>query len=431
MSQLKTRFSKLLVLLAIAALTLRGLTHHVAEAATESSTLDTHAQPQSETSTSTDAIPSTTIGSPDTPANVVTLEVPTFLSINQTRGMDQLAINAIGQFVANSPIKGLATTIVHQGTLEMSDLVRNNVHLLSLPADSGIPMSTLSVDPNLIAATMGQDVATTLANGKIVLGRTAASIARIEVGDSLTLIGWNGARVTFDVGFVAEDASVSGVEVVLSLAQANSLAFNRPFSMRVWNFPDRASAEAIAQSLRSSWSLRAIRIRESWQTPLLDDTIPQAKIKELLGSFWVARSASTEAIQIDPAWKRAHIAPVTLPLIGTIRCNTVVAAAARDAINDLVTAGLSALINAKDTRTKGGCFSARVTRTTTGTSGHNLSRHTWGAALDINPSNNKFGGVSHMDPRVIEAFRRHGFAWGGTFLYPDPMHFEYIGAPRT
>ena len=89
---------------------------------------------------------------------------------------------------------------------------------------------------------------------------------------------------------------------------------------------------------------------------------------------------------------------------------------------------MSALIHSADTRARGGCFIARETRSLSGNSGHNLSRHTWGAAIDINPSQNPYGGASRMDGRVIDAFRRHGFVWGGSFLVPDPMHFEYVGA---
>jgi hypothetical protein len=30
-----------------------------------------------------------------------------------------------------------------------------------------------------------------------------------------------------------------------------------------------------------------------------------------------------------------------------------------------------------------------------------------------------------MDPRIVDIFRRWGFAWGGTWVRPDGMHFEY------
>jgi hypothetical protein len=34
-----------------------------------------------------------------------------------------------------------------------------------------------------------------------------------------------------------------------------------------------------------------------------------------------------------------------------------------------------------------------------------------------------------MDPRVVTVFERLGFNWGGEFLVPDGMHFEYGGGP--
>jgi hypothetical protein len=35
-----------------------------------------------------------------------------------------------------------------------------------------------------------------------------------------------------------------------------------------------------------------------------------------------------------------------------------------------------------------------------------------------------------MDCRTVQIFRKHGFAWGGNFLTPDGMHFEWVGQPR-
>ena len=48
----------------------------------------------------------------------------------------------------------------------------------------------------------------------------------------------------------------------------------------------------------------------------------------------------------------------------------------------------------------------------------------------MNTTTNVEGGVPHMDCRVVQIFRKWGFAWGGNFLVSDGMHFEYVGSAR-
>ena len=83
--------------------------------------------------------------------------------------------------------------------------------------------------------------------------------------------------------------------------------------------------------------------------------------------------------------------------------------------------GLGSLIHST-----AGCFNAR----TVGRSPSNPpSFHAYGAAVDINAPENAFGAAPTMDPRIVAIFEAAGFNWGGDFLIPDGMHFEYGGGP--
>lgn len=58
-----------------------------------------------------------------------------------------------------------------------------------------------------------------------------------------------------------------------------------------------------------------------------------------------------------------------------------------------------------------------------------VSAHALGIAFDINCSRLKFGnrfdlGADSDFARIVEILGAHGFAWGGDFAVPDPMHFE-------
>jgi hypothetical protein len=55
-----------------------------------------------------------------------------------------------------------------------------------------------------------------------------------------------------------------------------------------------------------------------------------------------------------------------------------------------------------------------------------LSRHTWGIAVDVNARLFPCGSHSKQDERLIAAFARQGFTWGGEWREPDPMHFEVV-----
>jgi hypothetical protein len=68
----------------------------------------------------------------------------------------------------------------------------------------------------------------------------------------------------------------------------------------------------------------------------------------------------------------------------------------------------------------GGGYNFRPSR-----SGTMLSTHAYGAAVDFDPARNGMGDKTPaMDSRVIAAFEKEGWVWGGRWLSPDGMHFQ-------
>jgi hypothetical protein len=281
------------------------------------------------------------------------------------------------------------------------------------------PMDTVAVDARAATAMVGANAAASLARGEIVLSRTSAQNEGAEVGDTMVLSGWNGSSHTFTVGSVVDDRAAADAELVVDEGVGTSMGVTRPTQVRF--FGTRRQLLDTVAALPSG-----IRSDASW-LPSPVEAVSQARFKHLLGEFAYKRSGNGD-LTLDPAWTSANLVVKAFPLIGTITCHRVVAAAAIAALDEIEHAGLSRLIHTKDTYQNGGCFGARDQKLVDGTSGHTLSRHAWGGAIDINPAANPQGGKPSMDHRVVDIFRKHGFAWGGTFPTPDGMHFEYIGA---
>ena len=100
-------------------------------------------------------------------------------------------------------------------------------------------------------------------------------------------------------------------------------------------------------------------------------------------------------------------------------------------MDEVVASGLAGTINYYDANRAGGCFGPRFNRLTPDSSVGFLSRHSWGQAVDTNTIGSCQGcAPPDMDCRTVQIFRKHGFAWGGNFLTPDGMHFEWVGERR-
>lgn len=148
---------------------------------------------------------------------------------------------------------------------------------------------------------------------------------------------------------------------------------------------------------------------------------PPVVMKQVFGEFAAYPQSSDPAfLQMSPLWYDAHIRTRTVPLLGQVTCNEVLFRPLIGALRDVEAAGLGDEIH-----TYSGCYAARtVARSPTAPP----SQHAYGAAIDINAPENPYGATPTMDPKVVTIFKEWGFLWGGDFLTPDGMHFEY-GAP--
>ena len=155
-------------------------------------------------------------------------------------------------------------------------------------------------------------------------------------------------------------------------------------------------------------------------------------VERTFGRFaWRDHPTRRGAIEILGEWKRHNIISFAPPFelreghgrpLSVIHCHRLIAPALRRALKDLSARGLAHLINTFD-----GCF---VPRHMSWDPDRSLSRHAWGIAVDVNARQFPYGSHARQNHRLIAAFARQGFTWGGDWRTPDPMHFEPVDVPQ-
>ncbi len=321
---------------------------------------------------------------------------------------------------------GASSVVFHRGNLDLISVTRRGSLVDGPPAGWRLPLSTMAVDARQADVLLGGPASAALQAGRIVVGERAAARHRIRPGDVLELVGWDQQIHRLKVGYVARASEVGNVELVLDIPTAADLGFSRPSSVLIW-YLDRQSLDAELDRVLPS--VRWLAVDHSWIPTGRDGVLSTSYLKDLVGEPAYLPTGPGDAVTFPADWIAENISYVELPIIGSIRCNVHIADDLTAALAEVESAGLAGAIDVADTRRNGGCFYPRVIRG--GTSGGQLSRHSWGIAIDINPRTNPFGGVPTMDPRVVDIFRRHGFAWGGTWVRADGMHFEWLGPRLT
>jgi hypothetical protein len=133
--------------------------------------------------------------------------------------------------------------------------------------------------------------------------------------------------------------------------------------------------------------------------PILDMDFEKRFIRTLILPFPI-RQAGNETLMVE-----------------RIRCHALLQERFMVVFNDILSSDLAGSIQAC-----GGCYSFRFKRRR-----KELSTHSWGIAIDINPETNMPGTAGDMDPSLVAIFKKHCFVWGGDWRgrKRDPMHFQY------
>jgi hypothetical protein len=332
--------------------------------------------------------------------------------------------------------EGLAARARRTSGVRRVAMVRSGVAWLTRWSDAGgvdrrppqglaVPVEVAGVEPSgyqWFVPPAERPFIAGLARGGAVLGRTAAALREVGPGATLHVAG-----VTLRVNAILDDELVGAHEVVVSAATARGLGITRPRYLLV-DPVGKASRDHIERSLRGALpSGTRLRIRGPGETPVFrhgDAVLPPVRLKELFGEF-AARPGPGGVVEPDPTWVAENIRSARLPILGRLVCHRRVLPQIRGALRELVAMGLTRHLDPGDF---GGCYSPRFANRNPSAG---LSHHAWGVAFDVNVSENPLGGEPRLDRRVVEVFERWGLTWGGRWLVPDGMHFEFLTFPGT
>lgn len=151
-------------------------------------------------------------------------------------------------------------------------------------------------------------------------------------------------------------------------------------------------------------------------------------LNEVIGVFGDPRPF----VNSEDQWEQQAliVVPLNRPLIYAydtnqqvrrVRAHKLLAQYLADTLDACLTAGVPF-----DRLKYGGCYMWRAKRTSA-----QLSLHTWGIAVDIEPGENPLGEPwvddgKRLHPAIIATFKAQGWFWGGDFHgTKDPQHFQW------
>ena len=314
-----------------------------------------------------------------------------------------------------------AVTAVHGDLIHLTGSTGSDGQQIdTAPEGFTIPMELSAFDPATYTAFVPQQDSTTFSNlgpGQVILGSTSADLRQLGPGGTLTLEDGS----TLAVAAVVPDVLIGAAEAAVVASEADRLGVDVERYLLIRYSGARTDVES---SIRAELPEGlAVRIRAPGETPVLrqgDAVLPQVLIKDRFGEFAYRPDADATFV-IEPGWVDANIVTTSVPILGEVSCHRNLLPALSGAIEELEQRNLDSLVDPDGFQ---GCFNPRYIG-----SGRGISRHAWGAAVDINIGTNPGGLESAQDPRLVEVMERWGFTSGHEWLIPDPGHFEYVQPP--
>jgi hypothetical protein len=292
-----------------------------------------------------------------------------------------------------------------------------------------IPLDAAAIDPAGYAAMLPPEaraVVADLAPGEGLLGETSAQLRGLGPGGRIEFQG--GFQVTI-VG-VLPDEQVGAAELVVDRGTGAAIGIEQERYVLMLPAAERhPTAASLRERLLAlvppDQLYRTVQVRAPGQTRYLrmgDAVLPPSIIKTRFGEWsGYPDPADPGTIQIDPRWVDKKIVTTTVPVLGEVTCHRKLIPQLRGAMEELEADGLASTIHAF-----AGCFAARNVLSSPSAS---ISHHSWGIAIDVNADTNPFARPPSQDPALVALMERWGFTWGGDWIVPDGMHFEYLRPP--
>ena len=313
-------------------------------------------------------------------------------------------------------------------TVGMTAHSRDGRYITRLGNRWRIPLATMVAPMEYLRAVGGDDMVAAAGDGQVLMGETSAELRGAEVGDTIVLRDLRFRMREFTIGAIVPNEFVDWGDIFITTESARVLG---PMSINRISATNITSYSTLMSKLRSRGVVigSTYRLRTSWDRENPDGTLGTSTLKKLLGEF-AFRPAGGSAIEIEESWKVKNISWRHAFSDISIRnnCHKVVVDAIQGALSEIASKGLRRHVDVANANRYGGCYVGRYNRMA-GSFGA-PSRHAYGAALDINTTQNYQWSVPKMNCDVVRIFRKWGFAWGGNFWPADGMHFEYVGERR-